>query len=160
MRSLRPLFARHARRGDLEASAERLKNRDWVEFLQVVHPSQAESAEREYILARLKDDWGSLTSALLATHSQPTAIKNGNLLVLCDHNTFANELSLVAQLVEKKIAARYDQRIRIHVRVSQRIDWNREPRAVEQEPNPVEVQKISNPALDRLIGDLEKYLAL
>jgi len=123
VRSLRPLFSRTNRGDALEREAEKLKNRDWVEFLQVVHPSQAEKAETEYMLSRLRADWAELTTALLSTHTQPQALSNGNLLVLCDHNTFANELSMVAKVVEQKILNRYEYRLRIHARASKRIDW-------------------------------------
>ncbi|MBS0616870.1 MAG: hypothetical protein JSR44_01685, partial [Spirochaetes bacterium] len=66
----------------------------------------------------------------------------------------------VAQLVEKKIEARYAQRVRIHARVSQRIDWNRETNIETQtrREETVKAKRPTNPALDRLIGDLEKYL--
>lgn len=156
MRPLRPLFHRHAPADALEREAENLKNRDWVELLRVVHPSQAADAEREYILSRLSQDWADLTSALLATHSLPTALDRGNLLVLCDHNTFANELSLIASVVEKKIKTKYNITLRIHARASKRMDWRKGERtpapvkAVARAPKPAE-----NPVLEKLIQQIQ-----
>lgn len=157
MRPLRPLFHRHASTDALEREAENLKNRDWVELLKVVHPSQAADAEREYILSRLTEDWVSLTSALLATHSLPTALDRGNLLVLCDHNTFANELSLIASAVEKKIKSRYNIVVRIHARASKRMDW----RKGKHRPAPAVVsapktKPPENPVLEKLIEKIQE----
>lgn len=156
MRPLRPLFKRSLSRAESNDKAENLKNRDWVELLKVVHPSQAADAEREYILSRLAQDWASLTSGLLANHSLPTALDRGNLLVLCDHNTFANELSLIAAAVEKKIKLKYSITLRIHARATKRMDW----RKAEGVPTP---QTKSNPArkppenpvLEKLIKEIQ-----
>lgn len=157
MRPIRPLFQRHASADELDREAERLKNRDWVEMLRVVHPSQAERAEREYMLARLAEDWGELTSALLATHSLPTALDRGNLLVLCDHNTFANELSLIAKVVEKKISARYGAEIRIHARATKRMDWRKEDSVSTRLKKAEAPRKIDvNPALEKLIDQIAR----
>lgn len=143
--------------------AERLKNRDWVEMLRVVHPSQAEAAEREYMLARLREDWPALTSPLLATHSLPTALAGKNLLVLCDHNTFANELSLIAPVVEKKIAAIYNFPVKINARASQRMDWQKaqaanDPRTPAATPEEIRAEKpAENFILDELIDRIGKF---
>jgi hypothetical protein len=156
MRPLRPLFHRHASADALEREAENLKNRDWVELLKVVHPSQAADAEREYILSRLSQDWAELTSALLATHSLPTALDRGNLLVLCDHNTFANELSLIAAVVEKKIQSQYNITLRIHARASKRMDWRKNERtpAPAKAPQP-ETKPPENLILKELIEKIQ-----
>lgn len=136
----------------MDCAAERLKNRDWVEILRVVHPSQADVAEREYMLARLTEDWAELTSGLLATHSLPTALDRGNLLVLCDHNTFANELSLVSAVVEKKIHARYGTAIRIHARATKRMDWRKKENMPARMMAPTASPKVDdNLVLDSLI---------
>lgn len=121
-----------------------------------MHPSQAADAEREYILSRLSQDWADLTSALLATHSLPTALDRGNLLVLCDHNTFANELSLIASVVEKKIKTKYNIALRIHARASKRMDWRKD----ERTPMPVKSgtpapKPAANPVLERLIEQIQ-----
>lgn len=157
MRPLRPLFNRHAPDDALERDAERLKNRDWVEFLRVLHPSQADDAEREYLIARLGHDWGELTSPLLATHSLPEAWNGRNLIVACDHNTFANELSLIAPVVEKKIAARYGITVKIIARASRRIDWTKKPVAPLPESQPVAPKAPSNPVLEKLISEIERF---
>ena len=157
MRPLRPLFNRHAPEDALERDAERLKNRDWVEFLRVLHPSQAEDAEREYLLARLGQDWGELTSPLLATHSLPESWNGKSLIVACDHNTFANELSLIAPVVEKKIAARYNIHVKIIARASRRIDWTKKSMAPLLEPQPVPPKSPANPVLEKLISEIERF---
>jgi hypothetical protein len=132
-------------------------------MLRVVHPSQAEAAEREYMLARLRADWPSLTSALLATHSLPTGLSGKNLLVLCDHNTFANELSLIAPLVEKKIAATYRFTVKINARASQRIDWKKAEAPPDPRQLPASAGEASkakpaqSPILDELIARIENF---
>jgi hypothetical protein len=160
MRPLRPLFSRSAAADELNRNAERLRNRDWVEILRVVHPSQAVVAEREYILARLREDWGRITSQLLATHSRPTALDGRNLLVLCDHNTFANELSLLARTAEKRIATLYNYELKIHARASKRMNWAGEERkapetkstdSIESEERTTEKHRLQS-----LIDALEK----
>lgn len=123
MRPLRPLFNRSASRDELERQAERLRNRDWVELLQVIHPAQAEKAQREYLLARLRDDWKELVSPLLAQHSQPNDFRSGTLLVLCDHNTFANEIALLAPVLAKKIEARYGHKMSIRAQATKKSIW-------------------------------------
>lgn len=156
MRPLRPLFHRHAPADALERAAENLKNRDWVELLKVVHPSQAADAEREYILSRLSQDWADLTSGLLAKHSLPTALDRGNLLVLCDHNTFANELSLIASVVENKIKAKYSITLRIHARASKRMDWQRnEDKPLRAETSAGPAKPPENPVLEKLIREIQ-----
>ena len=70
MRPLRPLFRRSAAKDELERQAERLRNRDWIEMLRVVHPAQAAQAEQEYLLARFRDDWAELVNPLLAQQIQ------------------------------------------------------------------------------------------
>lgn len=123
MRPLRPLFNRSASRDELERQAERLRNRDWVELLRVIHPAQAEQAEREYLLARLRDDWKELASPLLAQHSQPADFRSGTLLVLCDHNTFANEIALLAPVLANKIEARYGYKIHVRAQAAKSPIW-------------------------------------
>ncbi|HRP69007.1 MAG TPA: DciA family protein [Turneriella sp.] len=125
MRSLRPLFDRHSPADALEREAERLKNRDWVEFLRVVHPTQSQIAEREYILSRIASDWQTLTTPILATHTLPVDWQHEKLLVACDHNTFASEIALLAPTIEKQIVARYGIRLKIHSRAVKRIDWEK-----------------------------------
>lgn len=126
MRPLRPLFRRTNTGDELEREAQKLKNRDWVEFLQVVHPSQAAKAESEYMLSRLKTDWPELATTLLATHSLPYALDKGNLLVLCDHNTYANELTMVRSAIERKILERYDYALKIHSKASKDMPWQKQ----------------------------------
>ena len=162
MRPLRPLFNRHSSADDLERDAERLKNRDWVEILRVVHPSQAESAEREYLLARLSQDWTELTSPLLATHSLPQSLNGKNLMVACDHNTFANELTLIGPAVEKKIAARYGITLKILARATRKIDWQGVGKGgVAAKPEvPAEakadIRKAGNSVIEKLIGEISR----
>lgn len=157
MRPLRPLFNRHAPDDAFERDAERLKNRDWVEFLRVLHPSQADAAEREYLIARLGQDWGELTSPLLATHSLPESWNGRSLIVACDHNTFANELSLIAPVVEKKITARYGITVKIIARATRRIDWTKRPAAPLPEPQPSAPKAPANPVLEKLISEIERF---
>lgn len=157
IRPLRPLFGRHNSSDELERDAERLKNRDWVEFLRVLHPSQAEEAEREYLLARLSQDWGELTSPLLATHSLPETWNGKSLIVACDHNTFANELSLIAPVVEKKIAARYAINVKIIARASRRIDWAKKTTAPLPELKNTTPKTPPNPVLEKLISEIERF---
>ena len=162
MRPLRPLFHRHAKKDDLAEQAERLKNRDWVEILRVVHPSQAEAAEREYLLARLRSDWPDFAGNLLATHSVVPSLSGRNLLVLCDHNTFANELSMLALPIAKKIEARYGMVLKITARASQRMDWEKaKGSAVVEAPAKAGAdQQTKTPtektAIDHLVAQLEK----
>ena len=125
-------------------------------MLRVVHPSQAEAAEREYLLARFTGDWATLTSALLATHSLPTALNGRNLLVLCDHNTFANELSLIAPAVEKKIAANYGVTIKIHARASKRINWHKPENPAPEKSEP-RVPVAENRVLEKLIAEMQSF---
>jgi hypothetical protein len=155
VKRLRPLFHRSASGDAPEREAERLKNRDWVEILRVVHPTQARAAENEYMLARLRSDWSQLTSPLLATHSLPVKLDNGYLLVLCDHNTFANELSLLAGAVEKKIAAEYGYTLKIGARASRRIEWPRSTEAPPAAPETAKSQR-QNPVLETLIREIGK----
>lgn len=162
MRPLRPLFHRHASKDELAEQAERLKNRDWVEILRVVHPSQAESAEREYLIARLRTDWPELAGKLLSTHSIVTSISGRNLLVLCDHNTFANELAMLAIPIAKKIESRYGVNLKITARASQRLDWEKAKGSVlaEVQITAEAGEKTSKSkektVIDQLIAQLEK----
>lgn len=162
MRPLRPLFHRHAGKDELAEQAERLKNRDWVEILRVVHPSQAESAEREYLIARLRTDWPELAGKLLSTHSIVASISGRSLLVLCDHNTFANELAMLAIPIAKKIESRYGVNLKITARASQRLDWEKAKGSalVEVQVKAEVGEKGTNPkektVIDQLIAQLEK----
>ena len=161
MRPLRPLFGRHSGKDELQQRAERLKNRDWVEILRVVHPSQAESAEREYLLARLRTDWPEFAGSLLSTHTVVTSISGRNLLVLCDHNTFANELTMLAIPIAKRIEARYGVSLKITARASRRLDWEKAkvaPEDREKGGKPAAQQNgpAENPLLDALIQQLQK----
>lgn len=158
MRPLRPLFNRHSSADELARDAERLKNRDWVEILRVVHPSQADAAEREYIIARLKHDWPELTSPLLATHSLPETLRGKTLVVSCDHNTFANELSLIAPAVEKKIATRYGITVKIAAQASRRMDWRKAKSPISEPGETAAVKKPvpENPVLEKLIGEISR----
>ena len=162
MRPLRPLFRRHASKDELAEQAERLKNRDWVEILRVVHPSQAESAEREYLLARLRTDWPDFAGQLLATHSVVTSISGRNLLVLCDHNTFANELAMLALPIAKKIELRYGMSLKITARASQRMDWEKAKGsagaefAAKSDADQKTAEPAENKTIDHLIAQLEK----
>jgi|GEM_PF-3509377 len=162
MRPLRPLFRRHANKEELAEQAERLKNRDWVEILRVVHPSQAESAEREYLLARLRTDWPDFAGVLLSNHSVVTKISGRNLLVLCDHNTFANELTMLSLHIGKKIEARYGVSLKITARASQRLDWEKAKGMVSTEAIAnADIEKKAAPPvektpIDDLIAQLEK----
>lgn len=133
MRPLRPLFRRSVSKDEIERQAERLRNRDWIEMLRVVHPAQASQAEQEYLLARFRDDWADLVTPLLAQHSQPAEFSGGALLVLCDHNTFANELTLVGPLVAQKILARYGHTLKIRARATQRLLWAKQQAAAAEE---------------------------
>lgn len=159
MRPLRPLFRRSASKDELERQAERLRNRDWVEVLRVIHPAQALLAEQQYLLSRFRADWPELVSRLLAQHSQPAEIKGNTLVVFCDHNTFANELTMVRSVVEKTIMQKYGYALQIKARATQRLEWPRDtaPGAVkEPRPEPDEVKK---PSLDQLIAEIEKFSA-
>lgn len=159
MRPLRPLFGRHNRRGELEREAERLKNRDWVEMLRVVHPSQAQAAEREYLLSRLRSDWAELAGKLLATHSMVANLNGKTLTVLCDHNTFANELAMLAPVISKKIEARYSLTLKIQARASSRIDWQKpfveDPAQEKPAEKAAEKPPGKNSVIDELISRLE-----
>lgn len=158
MRPLRPMFRRSASNDELEREAAKLRNRDWVEILRVVHPAQAQNAEREYLLSRLREDWGQLVSALLAQHSLPEKFEGKSLLVHCDHNTFANELAMIAGSVEKQIFALYGITTRIKAKATQKIYWPELPatRAAEAEASLAPKRVAKSPALDALIADLEK----
>jgi hypothetical protein len=77
-------------------------------------------------------------------------------MVACDHNTFANELSLIAPIVEKKITARYAIALKIQARASRRMDWRKNAVISETEIN-AEIRKpIENPTLDKLISAIER----
>ncbi len=158
MRPLRPLFRRTATNDELEREAARVRNRDWVEILRVVHPAQAETVEREYLLSRLREDWSQLVSALLAQHSLPATFDGRVLLVHCDHNTFANELTLIAATVEKKMAQLYGITARIKAKAIQKIYWPAAPPTQVQAAQ--QLAAASKPrergAIDQLIEDLEK----
>jgi hypothetical protein len=162
MRPLRPLFHRHASKDELAEQAERLKNRDWVEILRVVHPSQAESAEREYLIARLRTDWPELAGKLLSTHSIVASISGRNLLVLCDHNTFANELAMLAIPIGKKMESRYGVNLKITARASQRLDWEKAKGSalaevqVTAEGGEKTSKSKEKTVIDQLIAQLEK----
>ncbi|MBV6492299.1 MAG: hypothetical protein LDLANPLL_00292 [Turneriella sp.] len=154
MRSIRPIFGRHNTQ-----KAERLKNRDWIEFLQVVHPAQAEKAEREYLLNCLSADWASLTTPILATHTLPVDWTFKKLLVACDHNAFASELMLLAPVVEKKISSSYGFSLQIQCKTVPRIDWKKPSTPVENTPvlTKKEAKKHENAAvLEELIARLTK----
>jgi hypothetical protein len=160
MRPLRPVFRRSAAKDELARQAERLRNRDWIEMLRVVHPTQAAKAEQEYLLSRLRDDWAELASPLLAQHSQPAELNIGALLVLCDHNTFANELMLVASVIEKKIQSRYGYTLKIRAKASKRLTWSR------QQILPADATRSAAPQpaaektpIDALIAELSKFTA-
>lgn len=162
MRPLRPLFQRSAAKDELERQAERLRNRDWIELLRVVHPAQAAQAEQEYLLARLRSDWAELVTPLLAQHTQPAEVNSTNLLVHCDHNTFASELLLVASVVEKKIQARYGYTLKIRAKATRRIAWQpREMPIAKPAAKPTKeeqlVGKANNPLIDALITELSKW---
>lgn len=156
MRPLRPLFGRSAAKDEFERQVERLRNRDWIEVLRVVHPAQAARAEQEYLLARFRDDWAELVNPLLAQHSQPVELSGGRLIVHCDHNTFANELMLVASVVEQKIEARYGSRLKIRAKSTRRLAWSK--------PQPAPAPAVAPPAartsktpIERLIAELSQY---
>jgi len=157
VRTLRPLFRRSASNDELEREAERLRNRDWVEILRVVHPSQAQKVESEYLLSRLREDWNKLVSTLLAQHSLPGQFDGKILLVHCDHNTFANELQMISAAVEKQILALYGIAVRIRAKATQKIYWPALPatRAEETQVAEAEKPRQKNPALDALIKSLE-----
>ncbi|AFM12440.1 DciA family protein [Turneriella parva] len=157
MKPLRPIFRRSASKDELEREAAKLRNRDWVEILRVVHPSQAQKVEQEYLLSRLREDWGRLVSTLLAQHSLPEKFEGRSLLVHCDHNTFANELAMIAGSVEKQIFELYGISTRIKARATQKIYWPELPatKAAETEAAAVPKRATNNPALDTLIADLE-----
>jgi len=158
MRPLRPLFRRSAAKDELERQAERLRNRDWIEMLRVVHPAQAEQAEQEYLLARFRGDWAELVNPLLAQHSQPAEVNGGTLVVHCDHNTFANELMLVASVVEKKIHARYGYTLRIRAKATQRLAWAEQPADAAKEREAAAPQApLTNSPVDGLIAELNEY---
>ncbi|MFZ5629634.1 MAG: DUF721 domain-containing protein [Spirochaetota bacterium] len=158
MRPLRPLFRRSAPKDELERQAERLRNRDWIEMLRVVHPAQASQAEQEYLLARLRDDWAELVNPLLAQHSQPAEFSSTTLLVHCDHNTFANELMLVASVVEKKIQARYGYSLKIRARATQRLAWPKQRPEAEAPGSPRQPEASpAQTAMDSLIAELTEY---
>jgi len=158
VRPLRPIFRRSASNDELEREAAKLRNRDWVEILRVVHPSQAQAVEREYLLSRLREDWGRLVSVLLAQHSLPAAFDGKTLLVHCDHNTFANELAMIANSVEKQILALYGIIVRIKAKATQKIYWPELPATKTELGAVAEPAKFApeTPALDALIADLEK----
>jgi|JI10StandDraft_1071094.scaffolds.fasta_scaffold209103_2 hypothetical protein len=158
MRPLRPIFRRSASNDELEREAAKLRNRDWVEILRVVHPSQAQTVEREYLLSRLREDWGRLVSVLLAQHSLPAAFDGKTLLVHCDHNTFANELLMIASTVEKQIQQLYGISARIKAKATQKIYWPELPATNAELASAPETKKVERetPALDALIADLEK----
>lgn len=152
------MFRRSASNDELEREAAKLRNRDWVEILRVVHPSQALQVEQEYLLSRLREDWGQLVSALLAQHSLPATFDGKTLLVHCDHNTFANELAMISGSVEKQILALYGITARIKAKATQKIYWPELPatKADETEAAAAPKRVSKNPALDALIADLEK----
>ncbi len=157
MRPLRPVFRRSASTDELEREADRLRNRDWVEILRVVHPSQAQNVEREYLLSRLREDWDKLVSRLLAQHSLPGEFDGKTLLVHCDHNTFANELQMISAAVEKQILSLYGITVRIRAKATQKIYWPALPATRAEETQVAEAAKPTpkNPALDELIKSLE-----
>ncbi len=158
MRPLRPLFRRSAAKDELERQAERLRNRDWIEMLRVVHPAQAAQAEQEYLLARFRGDWAELVNPLLAQHTQPAEFNAGILLVHCDHNTFANELMLVASVVEKKIQARYGYNLKIRAKATQRLAWQaREDAPAKAAGDAAPSAKALNTTVDALIAELTEY---
>lgn len=123
MRALKSFVARTRRSDDLLTQAEKIKNRDWVEFLEVIHPAQAARARDEYLLSRLQADWASLTTPLLANHSLPTRVAYSKIFVACDHNTFANELSLIRRLVAAKIEKAYGVSLTIEPRATKQVQW-------------------------------------
>lgn len=160
MRPLRPVFRRSASNDELMRQAERLRNRDWIEMLRVVHPAQAAQAEQEYLLARLRDDWAELANPLLAQHSQPAELNTGVLLVFCDHNTFANELMLVASVIEKKIQSSYGYTLKIRAKASKRLAWSKQqasPAAVTSSAAPEPAAEKT--PIDALIAELSEYSA-
>ncbi len=157
MRPLRPLFRRSAAKDELERQAERLRNRDWIEMLRLIHPAQAEQAEQEYLLARFRDDWTELVNPLLAQHSQPAGVKGGSLLVHCDHNTFANEIALLSVVLEQKILDRYGYRLRIIARASRRLNWPKQTSNVPAGSKPkISAAPRAESPVDRLIAELER----
>lgn len=157
MRPLRPLFRRTATNDDFEREAARVRNRDWVEILRVVHPMQAETVEREYLLSRVREDWSNLVSTLLSQHSLPISFDGKVLLVHCDHNTFANELTLIAAAVEKKMMQLYAMNARIKAKAIQKIYWPSvaATRAQATESQPALPKRREPQAIDKLIDLLE-----
>jgi hypothetical protein len=155
VRPLRPLFHRSAAKDELERQAERLRNRDWIEILRVIHPTQAAKAEQEYLLARLRADWAEIVNPLLAQHSQPADFNSGILLVHCDHNSFANELMLVASVVEKKIAARYGYQVKLRAKATRRLSWHvPDTTASKSAASAVAKAKATNPIIEAIIAQL------
>lgn len=168
MRALKPFAARIRRSDDLFTQAEKIKNRDWVEFLKVIHPTQAAHARDEYLLSRLQADWASLTTPLLANHSLPTRVAYSKIYVACDHNTFANELSLIRRLVAAKIEKAYGVSLTIEPRATQQVQWKTletAPPANAQTANEIEItlqnktnRTGTNPTnLTKLIEEMTAY---
>jgi hypothetical protein len=84
------------------------------------------------------------------------------LLVLCDHNTFANELAMLAIPIAKKIESRYGVNLKITARASQRLDWEKAKGSalaevqVTAEGGEKTSKSKEKTVIDQLIAQLEK----
>ncbi|MCS6971816.1 MAG: DUF721 domain-containing protein [Turneriella sp.] len=137
----------------MDGGITRFNASDWTEFLALLEPKEVRRFERDFLLQRLRADWPEIAGALLAQHSQPIALAENVLHVVCDHSTFANEIALLANALRKKIAAKYGIELTLRTRTSRRIFWHK-PTGEKQAVPPKPVREATNPVLDRLLSEL------
>lgn len=80
----------------------------------------------QYLIASLQAVWHEIVGDLVATHSIPVKLYNGICVVLVDHPVYANELSMMKNLILEYIGVKLSSAsVRdIKIKVS-KIEWNK-----------------------------------
>lgn len=59
--------------------------------------------EKSFTMESLKSIWPYIVGDIISTHSMPERISRGILYISVDHSVFANEISLLQDIILKKI---------------------------------------------------------
>lgn len=80
----------------------------------------------QFLMERLRDKWSKITGDIIATHSIPERIFKKILFIAVDHSVYANELSLMKNMIIEKIKDEFGFNVIRDIRIKVKIlDWSK-----------------------------------
>lgn len=115
-------------------------------------------------IVKIRNLWPGIAGEVLSSHTEPVQLKGNTLWVLCDSSAWVQQLDIlsptlvprlreIANIKIDKISARFTVRRDHEVRKPESIKAARR-RLRKPDIDPADVEKITNPALKKIVKEL------